>query len=85
MHGSYSVTRGQIIRVGVPKGPKYFRSMMEGELDDRNNIFLPMYYALFFLGTSNIIKPKIVSIRLIIIGPPWYLLLTYSVQIQMVS
>ena len=54
MHGSYSVTRGQIIRVGVPKGPKYFRSMTEGELNDRNDIFLPMYYALFFLGTSNI-------------------------------
>ena len=52
MHGSYSVTRGQILRVGVPKGPKYFRSMTEGELNDRNNIFLPMYYALFFLGTS---------------------------------
>ena len=53
MHGSYSVTRGQIIRVGVPKGPKYLRSMTEGELNDRNDIFLPMYYALFFLGTSN--------------------------------
>ena len=52
MHGSYSVTRGQILRVG-PKGPKYFRSMTEGELNDRNDIFLPMYYALFFLGTSN--------------------------------
>ena len=54
MHGSYSVTRGQILRVGVPKGPKYFRSTMKGELNDRNNIFLPMYYALFILGTSNI-------------------------------
>ena len=53
VHGSYSVTRGQIIRVGVPKGPKYFRSMTEGELNDRNNIFLPMYCALTFLGTSN--------------------------------
>ena len=53
MHGSYSVTRGQILSVGVPKGPKYFRSMTEGELNDRNNIFLLKYYALFFLGTSN--------------------------------
>ena len=44
---------GQIIRVGVTKGPKYLRSMTEGELNDRNDIFLPMYYALFFLGTSN--------------------------------
>ena len=53
VHGSYSVTRGQILKVGVPKGPKYFRSMTEGELNDRNDIFLPMYYALFFLGTSK--------------------------------
>ena len=53
VHGSYSVTRGQILSVGVPKGPKYFRSMTEGELNDTNNISLPMYYALFFLGTSN--------------------------------
>ena len=27
--------------------------MIEGVLNDRNNIYLPMYYALFFLGTSN--------------------------------
>ena len=58
MHGSYSVTRGQILRVGVPKGPKYFRSTTAGELNDRNNIFLPMYYALFFLGASNNIFVK---------------------------
>ena len=29
--------------------------MIKGVLNDRNNIFLPMYYALFFLGTSKYI------------------------------
>ena len=28
--------------------------MIEGVLNNRNNIFLPIYYALLFLGTSNI-------------------------------
>ena len=30
--------------------------MREGVLNDRNNIFLPMYYALFLLGTSNVLQ-----------------------------
>ena len=29
-----------------------------GVLNDRHNIFLPMYYALFFLGMSNMLKDQ---------------------------
>ena len=52
-HGSYVITMGWILRVWGPKRSQVLWSMTEGVLNDRNNIFMPIYYALFFLGTSN--------------------------------
>ena len=53
VHGSYSVTRGRILRGGVPKGFKYYYQWVKVCLNDENNIFLPKYYALFCMGKSN--------------------------------
>ena len=36
--------------------------MIEGVLNERNTIFLPLYYALFFMGTSNIFFSTVWSI-----------------------
>ena len=56
-HGSYVITMGWILRVWGPKRSQVLWSMTEGVLNDRNNIFMPIYYALFFLGTSNTTQP----------------------------
>ena len=55
VHSSYSVNRGWILRGEVPKGLKYYYQLSKVQyLNDGDNIFLPTFYALSFLDTSNI-------------------------------
>ena len=45
--------------------------MIQGMLNDRNNIFLHMYYALLFLGSSNTKNLPILSQKITIFEKNW--------------